>query len=405
MKVFHINAVYEYGSTGRFIYELKHSLQKYEVDSLVATTKTINKEDVYIIGNRFDWKCHGFFSRLFGKQGYFSLLSTKKLLKKISCEKPEIIHLHNLHANYINFPMLMKYIAKCNIPLVVTLHDCWFFTGKCCHYTVDNCYKWKTSCHHCPSLKKYNRSWFFDRTPKMHKDKKNLFSRVPNLNIIGVSHWLTEEAKKAPVFATASRIECIYNWVDTEKFSPKNANDMRKELSLENKKIILSVASAWSSVKGLNKICEIAKLLEEDEQIILVGRIGNEDKEKLPDNVICLPPTNSIEELAIIYSMADVLFQPSLEETFGLVVAEAMACGTPAVCYRSTANPELISEATGAVSAQVSAESALKSIRQVLNNGKTYYSEVCRKFAIENFEKHKNTEKYYELYKDILENN
>ncbi len=401
MKVLHINAVYQHGSTGRFIYELKNSLQPYGVETIIATTRTEEKDNVYVVGNSLDWKLHGLFSRLFGTQGYFSYFSTKKLLRKIDQESPQVIHLHNLHANYIHFPKLMKYVAKKKIPLVLTLHDCWFFTGKCCHYTVDGCDKWQTNCHHCVSLKKYNQSWFFDRTPKMHRDKKKLFGNVSELYVIGVSQWLTNEARKAPVFENAKKIDCIYNWVDTEIFSPKDASALKKELHLEDKKVILSVASIWSAPKGLGKLRELSEHLRDGEQLVVVGRMSEEDRNKFSKKVLCLPPTNSTEELAVLYSMADVLFQPSLEETFGLVVAEAMSCGTPAVCFRSTANPELVNEMTGAVAEDFDVESALNAIRNVLQKGRENYSEECRRFAIENFEKSKNTEQYYQLYEYI----
>ena len=402
MRVLQINAAYKHGSTGRFVYELKDSLQKYGVETLVATTKAQKSQGVYVVGNRFDWKLHGLLSRIFGLQGYFSYLSTRKFLKKIKTFYPDVIHLHNLHANYINFPMLMRFVAKKNIPLVITLHDCWFFTGKCCHYTADGCYKWQTSCGNCLALKKYNPSWFFDRTEKMHRDKKKLFSEIPQLYVIGVSNWLTNEAKKAPVFVSAKKIECIYNWVDTDVFSPRNTCEIRKKFSLENKKIILAVASYWLKVKGVDKLQELSKLLKDDEQLIVVGKISEEHRRKFSFKTLCLPSTNSVEELADIYSMADVLFQPSPEETFGLVVAESMSCGTPVVCFRSTANPELVNEKTGAVSEHFSAQSALKEIRKVLRNGKAYYFKECRNFAINNFEKKKNTEKYYALYKEIM---
>ena len=402
MKVLHINAVYPYGSTGRFVYELKNTLQPYGVQTVIATTRTQEKEDVYVIGNSLDWKCHSLLSRIFGTQAYFSRISTKKLLKQIDIESPDIIHLHNLHANYINFPKLMKYIAQKDIPLVVTLHDCWFFTGKCCHYTVDCCDKWQTNCHHCIALKKYNRSWFFDRTAKMHRDKKRLFANIPQLYVIGVSQWLANEAKKAPVFATANKIDYIYNWVDTEIFAAKDATNIRKKLHLEGKKIILSVASIWSSAKGLSKIFELEERLTEDEQIVLVGKVDEEVRKSFSGKGLWLPPTNSTAELALLYSMADVLFQPSLEETFGLVAAEAMSCGTPVVCFRSTANPELVNEKTGIVLEELDIESAVQGLRKVIQNGKPYYSQACRSFAIENFEKSKNTQQYYELYESIM---
>ena len=188
MKILQINAVYNISSTGK----TTTLLQNYINNNTEHTCKSAfsyggSNEDGYVIGNHVDRKVHGFFSRLFGKQGWFSKKETKKLLRYIDSYKPDVVHLRNLHGNYVNFPMLMKYISKNNISTVITLHDCWPFTGKCCHYTVDKCYKWQTGCGNCPRLSKDNKSWFIDRTASMWREKKQIYDNVPNLAVIGVS--------------------------------------------------------------------------------------------------------------------------------------------------------------------------------------------------------------------------
>jgi hypothetical protein len=115
--------------------------------------------------------------------------------------KPDIVHLQNLHGNYINLKRLLTYLGENDIPTVLTLHDCWFFTGMCCHYTVDKCYKWENECFECPQLHKENKSWFFDRTRKIFNDKKKWFCSIPRLAVIGVSDWITNEAKRSFLFS------------------------------------------------------------------------------------------------------------------------------------------------------------------------------------------------------------
>ena len=206
-------------------------------------------------------------------------------------KKPDIVVLHNLHGNFINLPLLLKYLAKHDIATVAVLHDCWFYTGKCCHYVVQNCFKWKETCNNCPSLKKHNPSWFFDRTTKMHADKVKLFNSIPRLAVVGVSDWIVNEAKQSPVFANAKNIKRIYNWVDTEVFSPVNFDDLKSSLGLVDKKVILSVAYGWSKDKGLDIITQISKDLNSDEKIVLVGDI-NEDV-SINENIIHISTTIS----------------------------------------------------------------------------------------------------------------
>ncbi len=402
MKILQINAVYRTASTGRTSLEMLEKLEEKGHICKVVFSKgsVLNPEKELRIGNDFDTKVHGFFSRFTGLQGYFSLFPTKKLLKFIDDYSPNIVLLRNLHGNYIHLPMLLKYLADRDIATVAVLHDCWFYTGKCCHYTKIGCYKWLDGCGGCPSLKNYNKSWFFDRTKKLVEDKELYFSKIHNLSVVAVSKWLKNEAERAPVFKNARNISYIYNWIDANKFYPKDSTELRKSLKLENIKVALSVASGWSSRKGLNTIIELAKRFSENEVFLLIGNIN--EQVTLPDNVLHIPATDSVSELVGYYSLADVFVQPSLEETFGKVTAEALSCGTPAVCFDSTANPELIGDGCGEVVPVGDIDSMLVSIRKIFADGKENYSNCCRNFALENFSINKNIDKYIDLFNKIL---
>ena len=404
MKVLQINAVNAIASTGRNVKELDAFLIEHGHDSVIAYSKgpSVDAEREYIIGSNFDTKLHGLFSRISGKQGYFSVFATKNLLSFMDNYRPDVVVLNNLHGNYINLPLLLKYLAKNDIATVAVLHDCWFFTGKCCHYTVQGCYKWQEFCGNCPQLKKYNKSWIFDKTKTMLRAKKKLFGNIPRLCVVGVSDWLTNEAKKAPVFSNAKVFKRIYNWIDTEIFSPKDTEKLRGKLGLKDKKVILSVASGWNKEKGIDTVLKIAKGLKEDEIYLLVGNVGNVD---LPENILHIPTTSSIEELVQYYSLADVFVQPSLEETFGKVTAEALACGSPVVCFNSTANPELIGKGCGTVAEAGNLEDMLSKILEVLSLGKEKYSKNCRDFAKKSFEKQNNLKEYTELCQELLNYN
>lgn len=402
MKVLQINAVNAIASTGRNATELSEYLFLNKQECIVAYSKgpSVNSKFEYKIGSNLDTKLHGLLSRISGKQGYFSKTATKKLLDYMNVYCPDVVVLNNLHGNFINLPMLLKYLAKRDIPTAAVLHDCWFYTGKCCHYTTQGCFKWQATCGKCPQLNKYNKSWFFDKTTKLHKDKIKLFGNIPRLAVVGVSDWILNEAKQAPVFKNARIFKKIYNWIDVEAFSPKNADDIKAALGLENKKIVLSVASTWCKDKGIDVVFEIAKRLEDNVRYLIVGNIGDI---KLPDNIIHIPATKSVLELSEYYSLADVFVQPSLEESFGKVCAESLACGTPVVCFDSTANPELVDEGCGAVVPKTDTNKMCAEIERILNNDKPTYS--CRNSAINKFEKNKNLEEYYKLLKEISGDN
>lgn len=402
MKIIQINAVNKIASTGRTAYEMSSFLNEKGHSCITAysTGQEIEASIEYKIGSSVDTKLHGLLSRITGKQGYFSKGATKKLLKYIDSFKPDVVVLHNLHANYINLPILLKYLAKNDIATVAVLHDCWFYTGKCCHYTVEGCFKWQEGCGRCPSLKKHNTSWFFDKTSTMLKDKAELFGAIPRLAVVGVSDWITNEAKKSIVFKNVKRFKKIYNWIDTDAFYISDANELKDKLALNDKKVILSIAYGWSADKGINTILEISNKLNEDEIMLLVGDIY--DNVTLSDNIIHIPTMHSSAELAKYYSIADVFVQPSLEETFGKVTAEALACGIPVVCFNSTTTPELFDEKCGIVVDSFDMHSMLKAVREVLEKGKNNYSEECRKMALKRFSKEQSISEYVKLFEEVL---
>ncbi|MEH7073655.1 glycosyltransferase [Neobacillus drentensis] len=400
MKTLLINAVSGYGSTGRTVIEIANKLNDNGHEGFIAYSEGVLEKNGWQIGTTFEKKLHGLFSRLTGKQGYYSTKGTEELIGYIESIDPDIIHLSNLHANYINLNLLLSYISKKDIPTVITLHDCWFYTGKCCHYTIDNCFKWQTECGNCPRLKKDNISWFLDRTTKMFNDKKTSFENISRLAVVGVSDWITNEAKKS-FLSSAKVIKRIYNWVDIDIFKPIETTEVRKRLDLEGNYVILGVASKWNNEKGLNQFLELGKMLPSKHKIVLVGKI--EDGINLPNNIINIPETQNISELVEYYSMADVFVTLSLEETFGKVIAEALACGTPAIVYNSTACPEVVGEDCGFVVDKNNLKAILEKLLEIEKNTKKYYSKNCVDHVKKNFNKDERLADYFNLYKELVE--
>lgn len=400
MKVLQINAVYGSGSTGRTVKELDEYLTLEGCTSLVATPSACKKDNVYVISNTVDRKLHAICSRVTGKQAVYSNFQTNKLLKWIRSEKPDVVHLRNLHANYINVNKLLRFLGEEDIPTVITLHDCWFFTGKCTHYTSAKCDKWQTGCGNCPQLKKDIPSWFFDRTAKMWKDKKELFSAIPRLAVVGVSNWITNEGKKS-FLGNAKIIKRIYNWIDLDVFYPRTDNVFAKYGVLEDKFTVLCIGAGWKDgTPRFEDLLALSNRLPKGMQIVLVGNV--ETEKQLPSNVTAIGYVNSVDELAKLYSQANVYVHLSREDTFGKVIAEAMACGTPAIVYHSTACPELIGENCGYVVETGNLDAVVDALLKVEKDGKAKYSNYCIEFVKENFEKEKLLSETLQLYQSLV---
>ena len=398
MKVVQINAVYEYSSTGRTTTELHEYLLKNGVDSYVfCCNRSIPEKNVIKIGNTWDYRVHSFLSHLLGFQGFFSYFSTRKMLKLLDKISPNVVHLRVLHSNCVNIPLLLKYLAQKNIATVLTLHDCWFFTGHCCYFIDSNCDKWQNKCGNCPDLKNWNNSWFFDNTKYILQKKKELFGDIKNLTIVGVSDWVTSFIPHS-ILKDAKCIKRIYNWVDVNKFRPLNTTDLRKKLELEDKFVVLGVAQNWYSTKGLKDFISVAKINPEM-RFVLVGNIVTD--ETLPENIISVGVLSDVNELVSYYSMADVFFNPSIRETFGKVTIEALSSGTPVVVYNATASPELVSEGCGYVVDLGDIEGCARSLNEIKRRKKTSFSPFCRQHAENNFSKEGIIQQYINLYEQL----
>ncbi len=402
MRVLQINAVYGHGSTGSMVKELHEYLKQNNIESYVACSQGCSdlEPHEFVIGTVNDVKFHSVMARVSGLQGYYSNKATEKLLRFMDKIKPDIVHLGNLHSNYLNVIKLLNYLGDRNIATVITLHDCWFYTGKCTHYTKAGCYKWKASCGNCPQLKKDIPTWFFDKTNKMLMDKASCYKKMKRLAVIGVSKWITNEVYSS-ILQNANITETIYNWVDLDVFRPKKmeADQMRRKLGLQGKFIILGVSSMWSDLKGLSTFYKLSGLLNDDEIIILVGRLN---EEKMPSNIIHIPETQSVDDLATYYSMADVFLQMSPEESFGKVVVEALSCGTPVISIDSTANAELVGKGTGFVSHNANVDDIYHYINIIRKTGSYKYAAACRDYARKNFMITKQLSKYLDIYYSLL---
>ncbi len=401
MKILQINAVGQAMSTGRTCLEFQTFVNEQTThECRTAFAQGCENQFSVRIGNPVDWKLHGLLSRLSGRQAHFSRLATRKLLRYMECYSPDVVLLHNLHGNYVNLPLLLRHLANNNIATIIILDDCWFYTGKCTHYTVTGCYRWETGCHDCPRLKMDNPSWFFDATGRLWQEKKSLFEAIPRLAVVGVSDWITGEARRS-YLVCAKEICRIYNWIDLETFSPqKEAVPLRKKYGVAGKKVVLGVASGWSRAKGLECFLEISRRLNDMYQIVLIGQMP--EGIGLPENILNIPPINSAQELAWWYNAADVFVTASLEESFGKVSAEALACGTPVVCFDSTANREIVGNACGRCIPPGNVALMVDAIYDICRQKTGCQAEICRSFAEKNFNKQARINEFLELCNRLL---
>lgn len=403
MNIVQLNTTYgDADSTGRNVKELHNCFKENGHSSYVFVNKITDLDRnlpdcVQLFSNDVDEKIHAFLSRLTGLQGYYSTASTRRLISQISALNPDAVVLNVLHSNCINFNLLFDYLSKNNIATIFVLHDCFFFTGHCCHYTDVHCDRWMKECGHCPSKRKWNKSLFFDRSKKSLQDKKKWYALISKIGVICVSEWMKRQAELSILKET--NITTIYNWVDLSVF--KYTGVLPKIIPQNKGKYIgVCVASYWDNDKGADAILELSYQLPEM-TIIVIGRAEGLFNDR--SNIFKAGVIKDTAEMAKYYSMADVFLNPSMQETFGKTTAEAIACGTPVVAYETTACTELVDVSRGELAHLGNKQDYINKVKKVLNNGKDSYRVNTRIFAEENFDGNKNMKKYIDFIRKLAE--
>ncbi len=347
MRVLAINTVCGSGSTGRITCQIADVVVQNGGEAAVAYGRNYYEKGctvpTYRIGSKIGIYTHVALSRITDRQGFFSKRATRKLVTYIEKFNPDVIHLHNIHGYYLHLPTLFNFLAVYDKPVVWTLHDCWAFTGHCAHFDFIGCDKWKTGCHHCPQKGRYPASYVLDQSKRNWIEKKDLFTSIRDVTIVTPSQWLADLVKES--FLQKYPVKVIHNGIDLSVFKPTPST--WKEDHDIDKPIVMACAAVWDQRKGFKDVLELADLLPEY-QIVIVG-ISKKQADSLPGHIIGIQRTESVEELAQIYSSADIFANPTYEEVLGLVNIEALACGTPVVTYDSGGSPECINESSGVV--------------------------------------------------------
>ncbi len=392
MKVLQINSVCGIRSTGRICTDIAEVLEQQGHECKIAYGRESVPEKhqrfAVRIGNDFSVKADGIKTRIFDNAGFNCAKSTRRFLSWVKEYNPDIIHLHNLHGYYLHIGLLFDFLKSFGKPVVWTLHDCWAFTGHCAYYDFAGCDKWKTQCFDCPQKKEYPASLLLDRSRQNYSKKSETFNSLDNLYLVAVSDWIARQKESS--FLKSKPLTIINNGIDLNSFKP-TASNFKEKHSIIDKRVFLGVASVWDRRKGFDAFLELSKMINKDEAIVMVG-LNKEQLRILPKNIIGIERTNSIQELAEIYSAADVFVNPTSEDNYPTVNLEALACGTPVVTYNTGGSPECISEGSGIVVPKGDIAALLNAARTVQSDRENIVHDAQR------FDKRKKYIEYLEFY-------
>ena len=403
MKILQINQNYRIGSTGRIMYEINQTINSSgNIGYMVCAYALGSENNLYVtekLPNWFAVRKNLFTTRITGLTGYFDIRKTKKLIEWVDSIKPDIIHIHNIHGDWINLSMLFSYINKHNIPIVWTLHDCWSFTGRCSHFENKGCYKWKVGCFDCCDRDVYPTTYFFDFSKKMWKDKFRLFTGLKNVHIVTPSKWLESYVKQS--FLSIYDVMTINNGIDLSVFKPRKCSKSKYLYKVKGKNVIMGVATSWTSMKGFDDILLLNNIIDKNKYVIVLVGLSKSQIKKIPKDIIGIERTNSVNELAELYSSASVFINPTYQDTYPTVNLEAIACGVPVITYRTGGSIESVTNLTGVIVDKGDIEGLKQATYNLCN------SDIDRnaliEYASENFDKKIKYQEYINLYNKIIQ--
>ena len=400
-KLLQINPVVRLNtSTGRIMKEIGELAIASGWESYIAYSRARDgvpqhSSQLVPVGDKLDLAVHAVATRLFDAHGLASRRSTRELIRRIREIDPDIVHIHNVHGYFLNYPMLGKFLQQRGKPVIWTVHDCWLYTGHCYHYAYAHCDKWRTGCGHCPQKRAFPASWLLDRSARNWREKQRAFGSLDQLTVVTVSDWMRREM--ASSFLADKSFTVIHNGIDLDTFRPEAAEAAPRT----DGTVLLGVASIWLEEKGLGDLITLAGRLREGERLVLVGRMSEEQRRRIPAGVQLIERTENVGKLAALYASATVLLNPTWQDNYPTVNLEAIACGTPVVTYRTGGSVEAVADGTGFVVEQGDVDGLLARARELAAADRAVTAARCREYALQHFGKYKCYQNYIQLYEDL----
>lgn len=399
MRIVLLNCVYYQGSTGKIVASIADTLrtQGHDVFTCYGLGDEHIDEHSKKVCTNIEHNLNALLSRITGIPYGGLFLSNYRIKKVVKEFKPDIVHVHCVNASTVNVYVLLKYLAKLGIKTVITLHAEIFHTAGCEH--AFECEKWKVGCQDCNLYKQRVNSWFFDRSKESYKrmyKAVNAFA-LDNLIVTAVSPWLAERAKQSAIIKRYP-VEYVPNGVDTSVFHYKESIGIINRSSY--KKVVLFVTPYFgleeADVKGGRYLPKIAERLPEYKFIVVSSRTSN-NLGALPSNIQLWGRAKKQEELVQLYSEANLTLLLSKRETFSMVTAESLCCGTPVIGFKA-GGPEsiAISEYSNFVD-YGDIDALCDGLQRVSINNKTELS----KLAIKLYSKNYMINAFYHIYKFI----
>jgi len=314
------------------------------------------------------------------------------LSQEYEVQKADIIHLHWINHGFID----IKDLSKLNKPIVWTLHDCWVFTGGCHHFF--SCDNFKTTCGNCPVLNSVNNN---DLSNYVFRRKQKYLPKS-NIKYVAISSWMKKQAKLGSLLRNEF-IEVIPSGIDCSIYNDDDDDDHRGKFNLkkEDSIVLMGAQHLNSPYKGVQLSIDALNKYHKRKLTVITFGNGEVTLSNNLHKVINFGFVSNAKEMVNLYKAADVFLCTSIAEGFGMTVAEAQCCGTPAIAFEETGPSDIIShKSTGYLAKFKNIDDVVNGLSYCLNNKfdkKRISTEAEIKFSINNC-----AIKYNSIYKQIL---
>ncbi|MEG2675288.1 MAG: glycosyltransferase [Muribaculaceae bacterium] len=347
MKVLQVNCVFQKGSTGKIVNDIHTCLVSNGFESIVCYGRgnIISEKSIYKFCSETESKIHSLLFRIGVILPYGGLpFATSRLLSIIKRENPDVVHLQCINGSCVNIYRLLKHLGTHHIKTIVTHHAEFFYTGSCGHSFDCIQFTHLKGCSNCQNSKEATRCYTINRTNEAWCKMQKAFAHFNKSNLIfsAVSPWVKERSALSEI---VNKFPCVLNGIETSIFHRiKDNTSILKQIPNCMAKIVLHVSASFdpanrNHIKGSWYVVEIAKRMPDTTFIIVASH--NNLINNLPNNIHIWGPASSQNELASLYSLANVTLIASKRETFSMICAESLCCGTPIIGFKA-GGPETI---------------------------------------------------------------
>ena len=385
-------------STGKIAMGLQKYLMAHGQDAIVCHGREPDPDTPhYRIDTKFEVYLHYVEQKLTGHVCCGSRWATKRLVRYLKKNNIDGVFLINVHGFYCNEKILFKYLAKEKIRVVYIMADESAVWGNCCYY--EGCTQYLDSCIGCPLLKKWQRFFFFEPAHRANLIKKTAY---PNLRAVFVApEFVIKGAKVSPLMNNL-RLEIVDEAIDVNTAQPRDTSILRENLGIsEDKVILLCVApnDPGHSSKGVHHFIEAARRMESDNRFVFVhvGWCAGK-KSGLPKNYIAIDYVRNQEELSYYYSLGDLFVFPSIGDSMSNACLDALACGTPLLCFNTSGMPYLGDETVMTLVEKNNVDQLCEVIKKTKKKTSNQTT-TCRNYALKRYD----SQKYFEKLMKIMD--